>query len=250
MEEIEIKERLNELILSEAYKKDFNKLLRKIHSNRNRKSLRFACGGLIPKNWNGDPKKIIRNISFAQFESTLRSPNINNFRISIPGPYLSFIDKWQVEYFFDPTKSTPFNFNPFVKIHPVSPCFPSASGRVYDTICENEMAIENPRTARSTPYKLYIGIDVRFPLGVITGEVKKQVGGWRDAVVPSVPKRKGRPKSKATISMAIRKILEKHPDWSKLSKSQQAKRISEELIKGDYRDAVLEPISIMRRYLP
>ena len=243
MENNKIRQRLNELISSAAYKEDFNKLIHQILLNRKRKYLRFVST-LLPKDWDGDLKKMTQDISFAQFERILRSETINNFWILIPSLHLNFIDKWDIQYFFNPTENIPFNFNPFIQRFPVLPCFPSTSGRIYDRIGAHEMAMANPRTAPSDPYKLYVGIDVRFPLKIIFREVKKQIKEWRDEVVPSMPTLKGRPKSKANTLEMIRGIWEKQCRGKRLTGYQKSKIISEGL--GHDRD----PITIYRHYLP
>jgi hypothetical protein len=243
MKDTGVFEKLNNLAWSEAYRKDFSDLIQRILSKGKTKAQKKFESHFPPKDWNGDLKKATTGVPFDQFKRILKFGNISDYRILIPNAYLDFIRKWDLEYFFDPTQAIPPCFNPFIKRSPVLPCFPSTSGRVYDTRAEFELAMANPRTFAPDHHKLYVAIDVRFPVKAIVGELRKQCREWRKMVVPSAPSLR-RPKSKYSTLASMKVIWEKNCKGKGLSKNRQARIIQQ---RSEY--PIVES-TIRKHYLP
>lgn len=239
MEERILRERLAELRENDEYHNDFNKLKREILSKSKIKR-GFLIKWHIPEDWDGDLNKVSQKIPFRQFKNILSTENVNDWWVLIPTSYFPFKERWDVEYFFDPTKRSPNNFQPFKRKHPVIPCFPPMSEREFDALPEGNFE----------PYKLHLEVDINFPIKEILREVRKEIKEWKDDLSLKVKSPRGRPKSKYSRLILMKEIFKNQCAGHRLGAHRESEILHRTLIPilGDKETPSVS--TIMRHHLP
>ena len=237
MKNLENVEKLNELIESNAYLEAFDELREIICSKRANGPRRFRTWH-FPNDWNGDFAAVTKIITAKQFRRILKEQNVNDHWVIIPSHYTSFRDRWRLEYFFDPTREFPVNFNPLIRRDAVRPCFPPMTVREFDDLAD----------VQYDPYVLHLAIDVRFPSNLIVTEVRKEIKEWIIDLGVETSRGMGRPKSRSTTQRLVTKAWEEYCKGKKMTGYQQCKKIAEEIEKSGEKSP--DPMTIYRHYLP
>lgn len=121
--------RLRDLVESEKYKDEFNKVKERILSNPGGcfRSIRLINLGfedlkqLGPRAYH---KRYPLTFSYPQIKELFEKGNINEHWIFIPEKYSDFRRRWSLFCFFDPFQKYPDGFNPFRYVPPAVPMSP------------------------------------------------------------------------------------------------------------------------------
>jgi hypothetical protein len=189
--------RLCELKESQDYKEEFQKIKSKILSKRIKvdKFTSLYIISAIPKRerletWFEYIKRVQKDhplsYSINKIREILENGNINEHVILIPKGFEKFKNRYDLDYFFDPTKDSPRNFNPFHHRTSVTTCFPvfTRRGFVKDKIWEiwepsdlyyRPRTLYDPNKVDSNDSKVCLEIDMDASMDEIKREVAEAI---------------------------------------------------------------------------
>ena len=158
--------RLRELIESTEYKKDFRELKKSILASEEKEPPDLWFTEVV------DPNTVLANgrvLSFTlkEVQALLKKGNLNDYYLIIPSAFSYFKMKYKLEFFFDPGRAYPQEFDPFNDI-PLSVHSPLV-GETFAPFFPDPLNINNDNT------KVLIMVDITHPLPVLEKRIKAKL---------------------------------------------------------------------------